>query len=100
MWNPYGFFPFPVSTNMGNQPNEDQVEKMLKLAKRFKKLMKADEDAAKKKKEDEKKKEGAKVCDVAVSKVATLLLLTMPITGPIYLICMAVMWHLVKVSLQ
>ena|ERR1700692_1823636 len=93
MWNTYPpYMPYPVG------PNQQQQEQdPLKMLKKFQKFLQ---------KEDAKKKDKGKpksLCEKLSSpgdtgKMITLLLLTMPISGPLYLLSMAFMWHFVKVS--
>ena len=88
----YGY-PYPPMYPYPDQKKEDDPIRMLN---KFQKFLNK-EEAKKKGKEGDKKKQDVTLKQI--NQVALLLLVMMPITGPLYLICMAMMWHFVKASL-
>jgi hypothetical protein len=101
MWGaPWGYPPMYPPPNVGPQQSEDPFKTM----KKWRKFLMREEEAKKAKEKEKEKKKG--LCERVTAgtgdagKLITLALVTMPITGPMYLMCMALMWRLVKVSLQ
>lgn len=95
MWGPPFGYPMMYPAPPGQQEKEDPFKTM----KKWRKFLAQEET---KKKDKDKKKT---LCDKLSSpgdtgKMVTLLLLTMPISGPLYLLSMAFMWHFVKISFQ
>jgi hypothetical protein len=87
MWNMYmpPYFPYP--------PNAERQQDPISMLRKFDKFLRKEENK-------KKKDEGKKASWTDVQKVALLLILGMPITGPLYILCMTVMWKLVQQSLH
>lgn len=109
MWGPWGYPPmlYPPMPNQQQMGPGNKPEDPFKTMKKWRKFCMAEEEAKKKKKEEEEKKDKPKsICEKVsvstsnISQMMFLALVTMPITGPLYLITMAVLWKFVKLSLQ
>jgi len=90
-------FPWMMGYPYPYPQQEHKEQDPLRMLRKFEKFLNKEQA---KKKEGEKKKEVSSITLKQVNQVALLLLVTMPITGPLYLICMALMWHAVKASLN